>query len=260
MRTVSAFVRSLTTLFIYGVFSGGAILNGTVIYILLIIFIREPRKRQLALRRAVRAGLRFFIFLAGILGVFRVNAGDIRELQGLRGAVIIVNHPTLADFVIIISHLDIHTNTMVKNSLTHGFMKFVIRHLGYVNNQSDFSELRAAVAAGDNVLIFPEGTRTRDPAALVFHRGAANLAIREAIPLQPVFIYCDAPGYLSRGFLSLKVPDHIPRYYLKKGELLSPEDFLEPDKLPSVNARHLTKKLEKMYNEWLLNCGNRKNQ
>ena len=40
----------------------------------------------------------------------------------------------------------------------------------------------------------------------------------------------------------------------------APEDFLEPDKLPSVNARHLTKKLEKMYNEWLLNCSNRKNR
>ena len=253
-------LRSFTTLLVYGVFSGGAVLNGTVVYLLLIILIRDPRKRQLALRKAVKNGLRFFLFLSGILGVFRYDDSAIRDLRDLRGAVIIANHPSLVDFIIIICCLDEHAITMVKNSLTHGFMKYVIKHLGYVNNQSSLEEIHEATASGDNLLIFPEGTRTRNPEALSFQRGAANLAIRFKMPLQPVYIYCDTPGYLSRGFMSLKVPEHVPRFYIRKGELMQPEDFLEPDKIPSVNARHLTKKLETMYDEWLLNCRNGQNQ
>ena len=86
---------------------------------------------------------------------------------------------------------------MVKAKLTHSFMRFVISGLGYVTNECDPQELNAIIASGENVLIFPEGTRTAPNGVIHFHRGFANLALETKALIFPLFISSDVPGFLA---------------------------------------------------------------
>ena len=259
-------LRSAATLIVFGVFSFGAIFFGVPVFFLLTLVIRNRRCRCLVLRFLVKTGFRFIIFISGLMCVFRVrfavcdeapeSAGEehLRFVSGRElfadipenRSVIIANHPTLVDYVILTSVMNTNVNSMVKKSLTDGFMRHVISHLGYVNNQSPFEDVAAAAQSGDNLLIFPEGSRTRGD--ITFRRGAANLAVRLDMDIVPVFIYCSEPDYLSRGFLNISAPSHVPCFYVTRGKSIRPSDVNAGDSLPSaVMARHFNRYLEELY-------------
>ncbi len=246
-------LRTFTTIIAYSVFFVGALFNGILVYLFLIVFCRSKRERELKLRATVNAGFRIFLWLCRVLRVFKVNVENIDGLEAINSAVIIVNHPTLVDYVIITAHMNIHSSVMVKHALTNGFMRFVIKHMGYVTNQSGYEEFEALLTQGDNILIFPEGTRTRDPNKLKFQRGAMNLAIRKGVPILPLYLYCDVAGYLNRGFLSIKAPKREPTFLLKVGDII-PVDNFPNDGPDSIRVRHLTKELEGKYEAFLKTC------
>lgn len=261
MKETLRLLRSAATLFVFGVFSFGAVFLGVPVFFLLTVLIRNRRSRCLMLRRLVRMGFRFIVFLAGMLYVFRVHfvssdseGNGLHEVSGSSlfadvsdgHRVIIANHPTLADYLILTSVLNVNVNSMVKNSLTRGFMKHIISHLGYVNNQSSFEEVAAAAQSGDNLLIFPEGGRTRGE--ISFKRGAANMASRLNMDVVPVLIYCSEPDYLSSGFLKIRAPEHVPHFYFRRASSVSVSEVVPDTSLPpAVRARHLNHYLEDFY-------------
>ena len=54
-----------------------------------------------------------------------------------------------------------------------------------VANHRSHADTAALLAAGRDVIIFPEGTRSRDGRTGDFHRGAARLAAAAGVPLVP---------------------------------------------------------------------------
>lgn len=261
MQKIALILRSLATLTVFGVFSLGAVLLGVPVFFLLSLVIRNGRKRCLVLRGLVKSSFRFIVFLSGIMFVFRVHFRDVEDEKDSaatsdrsmssssgRGRIYISNHPTLVDYVILLTHTEVTVNTMVKHSLTVGFMRHIINHLGYVNNLSSLDEVSSSLENGDSLLIFPEGSRTHGD--ICFKRGAANLASRLDMDIVPIFIYCSEPEYLSRGFLNIMAPKHVPHFYIERHRPIKVADMVPEDNLPpAVRARHLNRYLEKMYRE-----------
>ncbi len=279
MSRMACLLRSAATLIAFGVFSFGAVFFGVPVFFLLTLVIRNRRRRCLVLRLLVKTGFRFIIFISGLMNVFRVRFAICDEDQDAAGndgfrfvsgrelfsdipenrSVIIANHPTLVDYVILTSVMNTNVNSMVKKSLTEGFMRHVISHLGYVNNQSPFEDVAEAAKSGDNLLIFPEGSRTRGD--ISFRRGAANLAVRLDMDIVPVFIYCSEPDYLSRGFFNISAPSRVPCFYVTRGKNIRASDVAAEDSLPpAVTARHFNRYLEELYRRRLPRFAERMNR
>lgn len=249
--SLSQKVRSFNIFFCFGVFAFGAVLNGILIYLVLTLCCWQRRRRVLCFRYVVRLSFRFFLKLCGVLRAFSVQGSDFTALKDLKGAIFIANHPSLVDYIILSSRLPISTSVMVKAKLTHSFMRFVISGLGYVTNECDPQELNAIIARGENVLIFPEGTRTAPNGVIHFHRGFANLALETQASIFPLFISLDVPGFLAQNFWSFRAPKKVPMFSLALGQPISCKETLVANEPRGIWARHFTHQVEEIYQSHL---------
>src|SRR5690606_28069283 len=81
-----------------------------------------------------------------------------------------------------------------------------------------------ALREGQALIMFPEGTRSRSGQPMIFHRGAASVALRGAQVLTPVYIRCEPP-MLAKGQPWYRVPVRRPHMTLQVGEDLELVDY-----------------------------------
>lgn len=162
-----------------------------------------------------------------------------------RPCVLVANHPTLMDVTAILATVP-HTVTVVKRSVyRRPLLGTVLRHAGYLEGPGTsaaqlarmMEDAQARLAAGYNVLIFPEGTRSPMGTVLPFSRAAFEIACRANVPLVPITIHC-TPPWLSK---------ELPIYVLPRTTAQMTLDFLAPhdpqdvdyrSRLLRENARH----------------------
>ena len=100
--------------------------------------------------------------------------------------------------------------------------------------------------AGENLLIFPEGTRTGTKAVNPFKKGFALIAIKANASIQTLFIEREG-RYLSKG-VSLFARSLLPiRFRLHLGELIEAG--------PDETAQQLAARLELYFRQRLENMG-----
>lgn len=207
--------RILATGFAFACFFlGGAILAGTVFP--LTALRRENRvARTQALLRYV---FRFYLGMLRGLGLIGLEVVGGEQLAGCRGCIIVANHPTLLDVVLLMA-LTPRACCIVKHQLwDNRYLKRVVRAAGYIRNDlppdETLAACRKALAQDNNLIIFPEGTRSRIGEPMHFHRGVANIAMLTGASLQLVVISCK-PLTLSKGEPWYSVPPRRPRFRLE---------------------------------------------
>ena len=89
----------------------------------------------------------------------------------------------------------------------------------------------AALGRGETLVMFPEGTRTVPNAPLVFHRGAANIAVRAASVVTPVYIRCVPPS-LRKGEPWYHIPPFRMHFSVEVGEDIDLEPYRAPRSIP----------------------------
>jgi 1-acyl-sn-glycerol-3-phosphate acyltransferase len=167
----------------------------------------------------------FMIGFQGLLGIMR-HSGlaqfDLSALDRLReedGLMIVPNHPTLIDTLLIVSRLP-RVVCITKASLWHNpLCGAAVRLAGYIRNDTPHTLVRAAATAmanGNQLLIFPEGTRTRTPPIGAFKAGFALMARQAGVPIQTVFLQADPP-YLRKGWGLLRRPEFPIVYRARLG-------------------------------------------
>lgn len=149
-------------------------------------------------RKLLKASFRLFVWLARMAHLFRVELSpDDREaLAALRGTVVVSNHPSLIDIVILISLMGESVCVTKKATGRNPFLRMIVRNVLIVNDGpiEVLSRASRLLAKGVNVIVFPEGTRTpADAPEHVFLRGAAQIALRAPAPVETVFISSDPP-------------------------------------------------------------------
>ena len=186
-------LRSVLTAAFFAIFGVGGFILGVLVIPIVSIF---SRKKAVAV---IRASWR--LFAAG-LELFRlIKVKKINVNPEKSGRVIVANHPTLLDIVILIS-LYKNSVCIVKKSLLDNILLYpIIRRIFIVSKEFDPSVIDDAareIKRGFNVIIFPEGTRSDNPEKKIRH-GAARIALRANCPILPVHISCEPPilGKLS---------------------------------------------------------------
>ena len=151
---------------------------GSLLFSLIVLILRKPSLCQ----PVMRALWKLTVFLFKFTGLISVEC--LRNAAEVRGSVIVANHPSLID-VVLLTVLVPRTLSVAKHALLRNpFVSAIVRHTTLPDDERLPAAAAPYLAAGWNVLIFPEGTRSARPDLLrKFHRGAAQLALRANAPV-----------------------------------------------------------------------------
>ncbi|WP_394173866.1 lysophospholipid acyltransferase family protein [Thalassotalea litorea] len=252
--------RLFTTAVCYTTFAIGAAVLALVIFPMQRLFWKDAEMRKSIARRTVHFAFKYFIGLMKYTGTSKFIIENENQLKGLKGHLILANHPSLIDVVVLISIVP-NADCVVKAHLFRNpIMKHVLKSTGYISNADPeglLNDCKRSLDLGNNLIIFPEGTRTTPGEKIKFLRGAANIALRCDAKLQTVLLKME-PSTLTKNEKWYKVPPRRMNFFLKplsqSVELSgSVEDGL------TKRCRSLTKQLENFFQEHLENYERIKN-
>ena len=140
---------------------GGALL-GLLVFPLLRVAVRDPERQGRTARELIRRAFAAHVGLMHRIGVMTYEIQGEERLRR-RGLLVLANHPTLVDVVLLVSRIPeadcVVKARLAKNPFTRGPLKAT----GYICNDNGaglVEDCIASVRSGKNLVIFPEGTRT----------------------------------------------------------------------------------------------------
>ncbi|PKI13852.1 lysophospholipid acyltransferase family protein [Colwellia sp. 12G3] len=173
--------RIVATGFCFAFFGLGGVFLSFFIFPLQKLFINDVAKQKKIARKTVHYIFKFFIGMMAFTGVFSFDLVRAKKLSKINGQLVLANHPSLIDVVVLISIIP-NADCVVKAHLfTNPFLRRVFKNTGYISNAEPeglLIDCKKSIAAGNNLIIFPEGTRTKPGQDIKFQRGAANIALR----------------------------------------------------------------------------------
>jgi 1-acyl-sn-glycerol-3-phosphate acyltransferase len=180
---------------------------------------RERSRRWRRSRAVLGAGMRFFL---RSVRAFRFIDFEFigYEKLGRPGQLMVANHPTLSDVCFLLGFAPNATCIVKAGHFRNVITRGAVTGAGYIPNAPTEDMIHAAesaLRAGETLLMFPEGTRTVPGQPLNMQRGAANVALRGARVLTPVYISCDPPT-LSKNLPWYRIPPRRPKWTLRVGE------------------------------------------
>jgi 1-acyl-sn-glycerol-3-phosphate acyltransferase len=230
------------------VFGIAALLLGMLVLPLVRLLARSPERARWRARAVIAASMRAFIYFMRVTGVLSYSFAG-RASLGRQGQLIIANHPTLIDVLFLIGFVP-QASCIVKSGLfANVFTRAAVKAADYIPNSPTDEMLQRAgrsLLDGQTLIIFPEGTRTVPGQSLQLQRGAANIALRGASALTPVYIDCEPPT-LSKNQPWYRIPARRARFTLRVGDDIA-LDAYRPTPLPR-GSRQLNAHLAALFAE-----------
>lgn len=252
-RSLDRLWRLFATALCFALFGVGGLILTVLLFPLLHLFCRDRQTRKDIARQIIHHTFRLYTGAMQVLGVIRFDVAEARHyLAQQSGSVVIANHPTLIDVVVLISLMP-HADCITKDKLWRNiFMGGVMSAAGYIRNSVDANEIIAAcqqsLQAGYCLIIFPEGTRTEPGQPITLQRGAANIALRCGADMVSVLIDC-APATLTKQDKWYSIPARRISFRMTPGRIFRVSDYLSQKQSLSVSARQLTEQIKDYFSE-----------
>ncbi|EXI65559.1 MAG: 2-acyl-glycerophospho-ethanolamine acyltransferase [Candidatus Accumulibacter adjunctus] len=258
MKGVGRLWRSLVSVLCFVAFAVGGTLMSAVLMPLLMSLPGPVLKCRSRARSVIGFCFRLLVRALAGSGCMRLETHEPGRLARARGTLVVANHPTYCDVVVLISLMP-QANCVVKAALWRNpFYWGIVRAAGYISNASPEGVIEACAEAlrqGETLLLFPEGTRTTPGQVLRFQRGAAHVALRSGATVMPVLIGCDPPA-LTKDSPWWLAPENPFTIRVDVGEEL-PMAQADPASAatPAIRARHLTNALQDHFSRELRRHG-----
>ncbi|WP_394202379.1 lysophospholipid acyltransferase family protein [Shewanella waksmanii] len=254
LRGIRYIPRWLGGVSCYIVFGLGGLLSSLTILPVLRFWPGSRQQRIRRVRAAVSAMFRFFVAMLTWAGVLKLYANNAAKLNETDGQVIIANHPTLIDVVVLISLMP-NVGCIVKQGLWRNpFLRGVVASAGYIPNRGAellLQDCQQVLDTGTNLIIFPEGTRTlKDNVINPFARGAANIALRTKTDITPVVLRTNAIG-LTKQQAWYQIPRQTIGMRVEVGTRFAHHGYDADNQGQAKAARTLTRDLEHYYRQQL---------
>ncbi|MCZ6833758.1 MAG: lysophospholipid acyltransferase family protein [Acidobacteria bacterium] len=194
--------------------------------------------------------------LCGGFGV-RVQLEGVENVDPQRAAIFVANHQSLLDPPVLFFAIPANVRVIAKRSL------FLVPIFGqalwaagiiFINRRdrrnaiASMNRAAARIRGGVSVLIFAEGTRSRDGCLLPMKKGAFVLAIEAGVPVQPVLVtgtrdllprgsFFPRPGTVQVTFLPAIATDGLTyddRHQLLESTVRAMQERLETKPATSV--------------------------
>jgi len=181
IKSINKAWRIIATGLCFTTFGFGGLFLSLIIFPIQKVLIQDKNKQKKIARKTVHYTFKFFIALMSFTGIFTFSLRKAQQLKTIQGHLVLTNHPSLIDVVVLISIIP-NADCVVKTHLFNNvFLRGVVKNTGYISNADPeglLHDCQESLKAGNNLIIFPQGTRTKPEETLHFQRGAANIAIR----------------------------------------------------------------------------------
>ena len=147
--------------------------------------------------------------------VCRLTVEGLERLPAGKPAVIVVNHASYIDAIVLLAVLPSRVHFAAKREFARmPLFGFVLRRLGTyfvervdpARGVEDTRELAAAVSRGETVVFFPEGTFSRAPGLTAFRLGAFAVSAETNAPVVPIVLHGTRSVLREHRWLPSRVP------------------------------------------------------
>lgn len=251
--------RSIRTGVAFAVFGVGALVIALVVFpVLGLGAARDERERRA--QWLIHVSFRLFTWLMTALGLIRVVTQGAERLRGTPSRLVIANHPTLIDVVLLIACMPQADCVVKRAAWRNPFLRWVVTGAGYIPNDEGDALVRGCaerLRAGRWLLLFPEGTRSPRGALGPFRRGPARVALESGVEVLPVIITCDPPT-LMKGQKWYEVPDRTAQLRIAvEGPIEVRGGWATPK---AAAARRLTAAIRALYEQRLSHAHTRESR
>jgi 1-acyl-sn-glycerol-3-phosphate acyltransferase len=208
------------------------------------VFLILPRKWRIPLgRRTIAYSFSAYLWFLRWFCWVRLDCSALDTLSHDRPLILVANHPSLLDAVILLSRLPRATCVMKATLKSNILFGPLARFSGYISNEDPLRLIKQActeLAEGAHLLIFPEGTRTLEFPVNTFGQTAALIAHRSGVPIQTLLISFSTP-YLGKRWPVYRKPRLPLRISVKLGhrfDAVTDKEMLT-QKLETYYRRHL---------------------
>ena len=184
-----------------------------------------PRRSGTAFGRAgIMVGFRLYAWTLSVTGAYRLDLSAVDALRGGPPVVLVPNHPSLIDALLILTRHPNIACVMKQELMRNIFLGAGSRLARYIPSGQPRQMIKDSIdelARGGVVLLFPEGTRsTRVPLNPL--TGSVGVIAKHArVPVQMLIIETDSP-YLSKGWTLFRVPGLPITYRVRLGRRFDP--------------------------------------
>lgn len=184
-----------------------------------------PRRLgQPAGRLTIMFGFRFFLRFLSLFCGFRFDLTELDDLRGNGPLVLVANHPSLLDAVMIISRFPNMVCVMKAALMANPLLGSAARLARYIPNSAPLDIVlsgRTALREGAHLLIFPEGTRTTHFPVDACSASAGLIAQRAGAPVQSLLIEFNSP-YLGKAWPLWRRPALPVHFRIRRGRRFTP--------------------------------------
>ncbi|XPF95689.1 lysophospholipid acyltransferase family protein [Colwellia sp. RE-S-Sl-9] len=252
MKKINKYWRIFATGSAFTLFGFGGILLTLIVFpIVNFIHRHNEYQRKYSARKVVHKTFKMFVNYMSFVGILTLEIENEEQLKQHKGKLVIANHPSLIDVVVLISIIE-NADCVVKAGLwKNPFLKGVVTNTGYINNEEDpdtfLKDCSKTFEEGNNLIVFPEGTRSSIDKPLKFKRGAANIALRTKVDIVPIILTV-TPTTLTKELAWYQIPDKKFTVKLVVNPVLSTQKYREAESV-SNSVRELTRDLVEYYKE-----------
>lgn len=243
--------RLLATGGCFAVFGIGGLMLWVFVFPVLRLLARRRCAEQT--RWVIQKSFAAFLWLMQGVGIMRLRVDGGERLRHAQGTLILANHPTLIDVVVLVSLIP-DASCVVKQALwANPFLGGVVRAARYISNADAdrlIDDCAGDLQRGRALIVFPEGTRTRPDQPLKFQRGASYIALRSRVPLLPVLIDC-TPTTLTKREKWYQIPARRFDLRVRVLDAVDVGRWSPPGETQTLAARRLTRALEDFFTQEL---------
>jgi 1-acyl-sn-glycerol-3-phosphate acyltransferase len=151
-------------------------------------------------RQGIRWGMRLYLAILQTVCACRFDLSALDQLRDEGPLILVANHPSLLDALLILSRLPSAVCIMKASLLNNILFGAATRMAGYIPNHPAIAMItraRQELNGGAHLILFPEGTRTRNAPLDACMPTTGLIAGRTKVPVQTLLIEFSSP-YLGK--------------------------------------------------------------
>jgi 1-acyl-sn-glycerol-3-phosphate acyltransferase len=175
-------------------------------------------------RRLIMAGFRIYLRFLELFCACRFDLAALDKLRGEGPMILVANHPSLLDAVMIISRFPNMACIMKAALMDNLLLGAAARLARYIPNSPPLDMIlhaREDLGRGSKLLIFPEGTRTANFPLDNCTASAGLIASQANVPVQALLIDFSSP-YLGKTWPLFRKPELPLRMSIRLGRRFPP--------------------------------------